>query len=351
VRARLAPEDFAVEEIPLYAPSGEGGHTFVWIEKRLRTTEEASRDLARAAGVAPREVGYAGRKDRFAVARQTLSVPGLDPERALGLALPGVRVLAAARHPHKLRTAQLRGNRFVLRLRELDAGVGALEKALAELAREGLPNRFGEQRYGGDGRNAERGRDVLLGRARPRDRREARFLVSALQAAVFDEALARRPRPLRRLEPGDVAVVHASGGLFLVEDAAREQPRADAFEISATGPIPGAGLRERAPRGEPARREAEALARFGLDAAALAAPPRGLRLRGARRALRVRPADVSVEAAGPGEAVLRCTLPPGSYASVLLAELAGLVGESLELGPVTAPEASRTLAAPNGGTP
>ncbi|HET6305270.1 MAG TPA: tRNA pseudouridine(13) synthase TruD [Myxococcota bacterium] len=349
MRARLVPEDFAVEEIPLYAPTGEGEHTFVWIEKRLRTTEEASRDLARAAGVAPRDVGYAGRKDRFAVARQTLSVPGLDPERALGLSLPGVRVLAAARHPHKLRTAQLRGNRFALRLRELDAGLAALEAALAELAREGLPNRFGEQRYGSDGRNAERGRDVLLGRTRPRDRREARFLVSALQAAIFDEVLARRPRPLRRLEGGDVAVVHASGGLFVVDDAAREQARADAFEISATGPIVGG--RERAPGGGVARREAEALARFGLDAAALGAPPRGLRLRGARRALRVRPAEIAVEPGGPREAWLRCVLPPGSYASVLLAELATLLGESLALGPVTGPEASRTLVAPDGGTP
>ena len=349
MRARLVPEDFAVEEIPLYAPTGEGEHTFVWIEKRLRTTEEASRDLARAAGVAPRDVGYAGRKDRFAVARQTLSVPGLDPERALGLSLPGVRVLAAARHPHKLRTAQLRGNRFALRLRELDAGLAALEAALAELAREGLPNRFGEQRYGSDGRNAERGRDVLLGRTRPRDRREARFLVSALQAAIFDEVLARRPRPLRRLEGGDVAVVHASGGLFVVDDAAREQARADAFEISATGPIVGG--RERAPGGGVARREAEALARFGLDAGALGARPRGLRLRGARRALRVRPAEIAVEPGGPREAWLRCVLPPGSYASVLLAELATLLGESLALGPVTGPEASRTLVAPDGGTP
>lgn len=349
MRARLVPEDFAVEEIPLYAPSGEGEHTFVWIEKRLRTTEEASRDLARAAGVAPRDVGYAGRKDRFAVARQTLSVPGLDPERALGFCLPGVRVLAAVRHPHKLRTAQLRGNRFALRLRELDAGLVALEAALAELAREGLPNRFGEQRYGSDGRNAERGRDVLLGRTRPRDRRAARFLVSALQAAVFDDVLARRPRPLRRLEGGDVAVVHASGGLFVVDDAAREQARADAFEISATGPIVGG--RERTPGGEVARHEAEALARFGLDAAALGAPPRGLRLRGARRALRVRPAEIAVEPGGPREAWLRCVLPPGSYASVLLAELATLLGESLALGPVTGPEASRTLLAPDGGTP
>ena len=349
MRARLVPEDFAVEEIPLYAPAGAGGHTFVWIEKRLRTTEEAARELARAAGVAPRDVGFAGRKDRFAVARQTLSVPGLDPERALGLALAGVRVLAAVRHPHKLRTAQSRGNRFVLRVRELEAGVAALEAALAKLAREGLPNRFGAQRFGSDGRNAERGREVLLGRARPRDRREARFLVSALQAAVFNEVLARRPRPLRRLEPGDVAVVHASGGLFVVEDPAREQPRADAFEISATGPIVGG--RERTPVGDVARGEAQVLARFGIDAAALAATPRGLRLRGARRALRVRPEEIAVGASGPREAVLRFVLPPGSYASVLLQEVAALLGESLVEGPVTGLEPSRTLLAPAGGTP
>jgi tRNA pseudouridine13 synthase len=349
VRARLVPEDFVVEEIPLYAPAGEGTHTFVWIEKRLRTTEEVARDLAAAAGAAPRDVGFAGRKDRFAVARQTFSVPDLDPDRALGLALPGARVLAATRHPHKLRTAQLRGNRFALRLREVDAGPGALEAALAELAREGLPNRFGAQRFGSDGGNAERGRDVLLGRARLRDRREARFLVSALQAAVFNEVLARRTRPLRRLERGDVAVVHASGGLFIVEDATREQARADAFEISATGPIVGG--RERAPEGEAARAEAEALASFGVEAAALAAPPRGLRLRGARRALRVRPEEIAVEPLAARDAELRFVLPPGSYASVLLEELAALCGESLELGPVTGPEASRTFDRPAGGIP
>ncbi len=351
MKARLVPEDFEVEEIPLYAPTGEGQHTFVWVEKRLRTTEEVARDLARAAGAPARDVGYAGRKDRFAVTRQWLSVPGLEPERALALELPGARVLAAERHPHKLRTGQLRGNRFVLRLRELDADARSLEAALAELRREGLPNRFGAQRFGSEGRNAERGRDVLLGRARPRDRREARFLVSALQAAVFNEVLARRARPLGRLQRGDVAVVHASGGLFVVADPAGEQARADVFEISATGPI--VGSRVRAPEALVAHAEAEVLASFAIDAAALAAPPRGLRLRGARRALRVPPAEIAVGASGPREAVLRFALPPGSYASVLLEEVAARCGVSLvdAPGPVTGPRPSRTLGAPAGGTP
>jgi len=331
-RLRASPDEFEVEEIALYEPSGEGAHTFVWIEKRGRTTEEVARELARAAGVAPRDVGYAGRKDRHAVTRQWLSVPGLDPERALGLALRDARVLRAVRHPHKLRTAQLAGNRFVLVVRELapEALAGAGER-LAALVAHGLPNRFGAQRFGAAGDNALRGRELLQGGARPRDRREARFLVSALQAAVFDEALRTRALPLDALEAGDVAVVHASGGLFRVDDAAREAPRARAFEISATGPIFGPRCfgppREgdfRQPAGAVRERESRALAACGLDPDAPLQPPPGLRLDGARRALRVQPRDVRL---APGDAPdsvrLGFALPAGSYATVLIEELFG----------------------------
>jgi len=331
-RLRASPEDFEVEELPLYEPSGEGGHTFVWVEKRGRTTEEVARELARAADVAPRDVGYAGRKDRHAVTRQWLSVPGLDPERALGLALRDARVLRAARHPHKLRTAQLAGNRFVLVVRELseEALAGAGER-LAALVAHGLPNRFGEQRFGAGGDNAERGRALLQGGARPRDRREARFLASALQAAVFNEVLRTRPLPLDALEAGDVAVVHASGGLFRVDDVAREGPRALAFEISATGPIFGPGCfgppREgdfRQPAGAVRERESRALAACGLDPDAPLRTPPGLRIEGARRALRVQPRDAVVAAgADSGSARLSFALPAGSYATVLVEELFG----------------------------
>jgi tRNA pseudouridine13 synthase len=312
-----ASEDFVVEEIPLYAPSGAGGHTFVRVEKRDATTEEVARALARAAGVAPRDVGYAGRKDRRAIARQWLSVPGLDPERALALELPRARVLEAARHPHKLRTGHLRGNAFTIALPGVADGARVRER-LARFERAGFPNRFGGQRFGRDGDNAARGAALLAGRERVRDRREARFLVSALQAAVFNEVLARRPLPLDALEAGDVAEVHASGGLFVVEDLARETPRAAAFEISATGPIFGA--RVIAPAGAPARREREALQPFGLDLEVPIRAPAGMRLRGARRALRARPAAVSLEMA-TAALRLQVTLPPGCYATVLVEEL------------------------------
>lgn len=313
-----SPEDFRVDEVPLYAPSGEGGHTFVRIEKRNRNTEEVAWELARAAGCAPREVGFAGRKDRVAVATQWFSVPRLAPAAALGLSLRDARVLEAAAHPHKLRTGQLRANRFELVVRRVEAAaaVRAVER-LARMERVGMPNRFGHQRFGRDGTNAEVARKLLCGALPIRDRRRARFLLSALQAEVFNEILAGREGALDGIERGDVALVHASGGLFVVEDAEREAPRAATFEISATGPIFGTRTLEPGP--PVARRERAALEARGIRVEGLRAP-KGIRLRGARRALRVRPEAVWIESC-PDALRLGFTLPPGSYASVLLEEL------------------------------
>jgi tRNA pseudouridine13 synthase len=314
VRVAASPEDFVVDELPLYAPLGEGAHTFVRVEKRLRTTEEVARVLARVAGVRPGDVGYAGRKDRVAVTRQWLSVPGLDPALLRDFEGDGFRVLEAARHPHKLRTGQLRANRFELVVREL----GPAERAnaaprLSELVARGMPNRFGAQRFGQGGRNADAARALLAGGAPGRDRRAARFLLSALQAEVFNACLDARSLALDAVEVGEVAFLHASGASFLVEDLAREAPRAAAFEISAAGPVFGTHLLEAT--GAAAERERAAL-RAHLVPDELRAPA-GIRLRGARRPYRVRPADAACELEGEDAVRLCFTLPPGSYASVL----------------------------------
>jgi tRNA pseudouridine13 synthase len=180
-----------------------------------------------------------------------------------------------------------------------------------------MPNRYGAQRFAGDA--VERGRRLLAGGRAPRDRRRARFQVSALQAAVFNAALAVRSAPLDAVEEGDVAVVHASGGLFVVEDVAREAPRAAAFEISATGPI--FGTRVIQPGGAVAERERRVLAAHGVRLDTLVAP-RGIRLRGGRRPLRVRPEDTRLDVVPEGVR-LRFRLPPGSYATVLVEEVLG----------------------------
>jgi tRNA pseudouridine13 synthase len=330
LRIKSEPEDFQVEEIPSYEPCGEGAHTFLFVEKRLCNSDEVARALARAAGVPPRDVGYAGRKDRRALTRQWFSVPDYAPERALALELEGVRVLRAERHRNKLRTGHLRGNRFAIRARDVTASdfERARERA-QELARRGMPNRFGDQRFGRDGDNALRARAILAPEAgsrapHPRDRRALRFLVSALQSAVFNAVLAERADAFDAVELGDVAVVHASGGLFVVEELPRESARAAAFEISATGPI--FGTRSPEPAGDVLRREREVLHRFGLDGPLQI--PRGIELRGTRRSLRVRPGALELAREGDRDVWLRFELPPGSYATVLLEELFGEVARA-----------------------
>ncbi len=317
-RLRSLPEDFCVDELPLYRPSGSGEHTFLHVEKRLRTTEDVAHVLARFAGARTRDVGFAGRKDRVALTTQWYSVPGLDPERAREFALPGVRVLDAIRHGHKLRTGHLSGNRFRIFVGGVDARQSeAAIRRLEEIRRVGMPNRFGAQRFGRDGENAERGRRLLRGERSREDRRSARFLLSALQAEVFNAVLEDRKASLDTVDLGEVAMVHASGGCFVVEDLAREAPRAAAFEISATGPIFGTKVLEA--EGEARLRERRLLERFEVLPEDLSVP-RGIRLRGARRALRVRPGAANAERYGDG-LLLRFSLPPGSYATVLIEEM------------------------------
>ncbi len=326
---RNQPEDFVVVEEPLYAPSGEGKHTFLLIEKRGRTTEQVARELARLADVTSRDVGYGGRKDRHAITRQWFSVPGLEPERALDFSLHNARVLEAIPHEHKIKTGHLRGNRFEIVVRaESAVDLEVVQAKAEELVRRGMPNRYGDQRFGRDGDNAEKARRLLAGELRSPDRREARFLVSALQSEIFNAVLEARADGHDDVMLGDLARVEESGGLFWVDDLSREQPRAAAFEISATGPI--FGTKVRAPVAEVAELEARVFEAYGIPAPGELSLPRGIRARGTRRPLRIRPEGLSVEALseseGPGVRV-RCGLTSGAYVTVLLEDLLGEVSD------------------------
>ena len=315
MRIRASPEDFRVEEIPLYPPSGSGDHLFVLVEKTERTTEQVVRSLARRADVKARDIGYAGRKDRNAITRQWFSVPGWTPEAARSHEGDGFVILEAVPHGHKLRTGQLRGNRFELVVRELDADqLAAAPGRIERLVRTGMPNFFGEQRFGRDGDNERQGLAFLKDGLRHRDKRAARFALSALQSAVFNDWLGRRSLGLDEIEAGEVAWIHTSGACFVVEDVVREAPRAARFEISAAGPMPGPRLLAAA--GGPLERERAIFAAHGLpDPITL---PRGVRMRGARRPARVRPEEMRCEALGADAVRLHFTLPAGSYATVLV---------------------------------
>ena len=134
-------EDFLVEELPLYEPSGEGTHTYFVIEKRGMTTMAAVKAVARALGRQARDIGYAGLKDARAVTRQTLSVEHIDPERVGNLYIMGLEILSVAQHRNKLKRGHLRGNRFVLNIRETEPNPRPRAEAIMNvLADRGLPN-------------------------------------------------------------------------------------------------------------------------------------------------------------------------------------------------------------------
>ncbi len=317
-RIRALPEDFEVEEIPRFAPSGSGGQALLWVEKRLANTDDVAQSIAAALNLRADDVAYAGRKDRRAVTRQYFSLPYSDLDRLLTLPIPGAKVLAAYRHDQRLGPGKLDGNRFRLKIREVTPEeAAAAERRSQVLAERGMPNRYGRQRYGKDGDNAARGREILLGGHRG-DRRSASFLISALQSQLFDEVLARRP--IDRLIPGDVGFVHATGETLWLRGVPEEQERVEKFELSPTGPIFGSKMKQ--PRADAQKIEREAAAALGLPRLETIDPPKGLRLFGDRRSLRVRPRDLEL-LYHPEEKILdlAVVLPPGSYATVLLDEL------------------------------
>lgn len=322
-RFRSSPETFLVEEIPAYTPAGAGSHTFVWIEKRGLTTLEAIRRIARALSIGDRDLGYAGMKDRHATTRQWISVPDLDPERAVALEVDGVRVLDARRHGNKLRIGHLRANQFEVRLEDVSDEEGdALAGRLRALAGQGLVNRYGRQRFGAAGDNVSAAAALLQGQRRERDGRRRRLLLSAMQSAVFNRVVALREETggLLRVRPGDVLQKVDSGGLFITSDPTSDQARVDAKEVVPTGPLPGTREREPPPGTEARALEDRALDEIGIARADL--ERQGRDLPGARRpvVVPVTLGDPPCER-GPGTLLLRFALPAGSYATVLLEAL------------------------------
>lgn len=379
------PEDFFVQEIPLYEPSGQGEHLYCEIQKTGQTTFDVVNRMADELNIPRHNIGFAGMKDAKAVTRQVLSIQGTDEQRLNSLRIPGVEILWISRHTNKLRLGHLKGNRFVIRIRDVDATDVVKAQAIVDvIAKRGLPNFFGEQRFGTRQNNDLLGaaliRDdsmgvlkLLLGTPDPRfddaqtsharklfdehkneealhewprrcgmerrilhrlmkshkpsaavrmiDEPLKRLWVSALQSRAFNEVLARRLDTFDQVLPGDFAWKHENGACFLVENAETEAPRAQAFEISPTGPL--LGYRMSTPEGKPLEIEQAVLAQFQLT-------PEQFRLegkhkvKGARRPLRIPVQDLQLSGGaddfGP-HITLAFTLPSGAFATILLREV------------------------------
>jgi tRNA pseudouridine13 synthase len=340
---KRSPEDFCVEEVPAYLPSGDGPHLYLWVQKRGVSARDLLQRVAHAYHLQEQEVGCAGNKDTQAVTRQWISVlderrrwAGVEPDALPSLGA-GVTILSSAHHNNRLKVGHLRGNRFELVVRQLPEPARAAARAQAildALAARGMPNFFGDQRFGLGGSNLQEGLQLIrTGRARG-GAWKRRFLASAVQSHLFNLVLAQRMArgELWTALDGDMMSKRASGGVFEVEDPALEQPRLDAGEVVPAGPIFGPAMR-------PARRaaavhEEAALASMELTLADFARL--GKLAQGTRRPLLVHPADASASPCEDPDALrLRFSLPSGSYATVLLGELMKHAHEPL---PTDAPE-------------
>ena len=317
-RIRVREEDFEVEEVPSYEPCGTGDHLYLWVEKRGVAPEFFARTVAQKLGTHPGNIGTAGLKDRHAVTRQWVSVPRECEPRVKNLDGDGIRVLKTGLHTNKLKPGHLRGNRFRILIRGADRGA-AVDVILDRVRAEGMPNFYGPQRFGRDGSTVELGLQCLAGKAPKRIRPFLfRFALSAVQSLLFNDYLSRRVRDglYRTVLDGDVMAKWPLGGMFVAKDVAAEQARFDARETVTAGPM--FGKKTFPAEGVAAERERAVLNDNRLSPASFGGF--GKLVMGTRRHNLVYLDDLTSDWE-PDGLRLSFTLPAGSYATVLLAEV------------------------------
>lgn len=319
-RLRAVPEDFRVEEILGFEPDGVGTHALLTVEKRGANTGWVGAQLARAAGVAPRDVGYSGHKDRNAVTLQAYTLPWpaqVSLEPCLRLSGEGWRVARAIRHGRKLRPGSHRANRFTLRVREVKGDGAALEVRLETIARRGVPNYFGPQRFGRQGSNLARARRWVEGGANPRDRSARAFALSAARSAIFNSVIAERVRTgsWMHLLPGEAVMLDGRRSFFRAgEIDAALLARCEAMDVHPSGPLWGRGV-------PPASDEA-----LAIEAAVAATEPtlcallESQGLEQERRSLRL-PVQALDWSRDGDDLTLAFELPRGAFATAVLHEL------------------------------
>lgn len=311
-------------EVPLATPCGEGEHSWLLVRKRNSNTPWVAQQLARFAGVPLSAVSYAGLKDRRAVTEQWFSVhlPGRPDPGWPDLAHDDFEVLSAQRHLRKLKTGTLLGNRFELRIRELDIDPALLEQRIDQVATGGFPNYFGPQRFGRGGSNLDEAARMFRQPRRRIARAKRSIYLSAVRSALFNRVLAARVdnRSWNRALPGEALQLEGKSACFVVDTPDEETGRRTAaLELHPTGPLCGDG--ESLCRGEAlAFEQQQLLGREGWIGAL-----RQARVNSSRRALRVVPRDLHWQDEGSHCGLLSFYLPAGSYATSLLDELIAVV--------------------------
>ena len=325
---KQTPADFQVEEILSYPLTGQGEHLWLWVEKVGQNTDWVAQQLAKLANIRLRDIGFAGLKDRHGITRQwfSLYLPGqVDPEWAQWQ-IEGVRILSSTRHQRKLQIGGLKGNRFIIRLREVTADPAQLDARLQQMAGAGVPNYFGPQRFGRNEHNLVMAQRLFSGeltRLRPAQRS---LYISAARSFLFNQVLAERVRQgsWNQACSGDVFQLEGSSKWFADDNSADLAQRVLEYDLHPTGPLVGV-------EPSPATLGALQLETGVLqDYQAWCQGLCDLRLKTDRRALRLKAQAVSwhwvqeAEQSMP-DLVIQFELAAGQYATVWLREAVELV--------------------------
>jgi tRNA pseudouridine13 synthase len=319
---RSVPEDFVVREQLGFEPDGSGEHVFLHLQKRGLNTQDLLQRVSALSGIHLRDIGYSGLKDRRAVTSQWVSVrmAGKPEPDWRQLAVAGeVELLDQRRHSRKLKRGVHRSNRFTLRLAALQGDIGALEERLQAIQQQGVPNYFGEQRFGHGGATLAQARQWQQRGARKLSHSKRGLLLSAMRGHLFNMLLAQRvlEGSWNRLLPGDVCMLQGTRSLFPCATVDADlAARAMAGDVHPGLPLWG--------RGEVLQGEAQLSRQVALLApeAALCQFLEDAGLSLAYRPARLLPDDFCWQFCDDGALQLGFSLPPGSYATAVLAELA-----------------------------
>lgn len=317
-RIKATPEDFQVIEIPAFSPSGTGEHCIIHVRKREMNTAQVGKMLARHAGLPPSRVSWAGMKDRNAVSEQWFSVhlankPEPDWQE---LSSEKLKILEVFRNDRKLRPGVLKGNQFYLRVTEVEGDIEAVKQRYETILDHGVPNYFGEQRFGFRGRNLHKALAMFRKPGRRLSRHDRGIYLSSARSLLFNAVLERRVREKSwdHLLPGELCMLNGTQSYFPADDQPDLQRRLDDFDIHPTGPLWGEG--ELQSTGICRDLEEEVSAAFIEFANGLAEAG----LKQERRSLRLEPRFFQLQASG-NELYINFELPPGTYATAVLHEL------------------------------
>jgi len=345
-RFKHAPEDFVVNEVLGFECSGEGEHLWLQIRKTGISTSDVARRLARATGLRAADISWSGLKDKQGVCTQWFSLhsPGKDVAGLAQLGCDALCIEQQLRNNRKLRRGSHRSNQFRIRLRDValadgvsvDGVSGAgmlsaeaphsdawhdLDRRMQAIVRSGVPNYFGEQRFGHA--NLAHAEAWFTGKTRPRDRLERGMWLSAARSALFNAVLARRVERgnWNAVVPGDVMNLNGSASVFVASDEDNTlSARLLDMDIHPTGPLWGQGaLSSSAQTAVLEQAVADEMAVFSA-----ALPRYGLTQ--ARRSLRLPVKALDYRRPDAGTLEIEFTLPTGTYATAVLHELCYYAG-------------------------